>query len=130
MDLLTGRLRSGGKGFSTHVTSNEIKKRSATFVYPNAALFASITVRLLRCAIAECDLGVTGGSTSDLAPTGAEPIATEYWSYPFRFLSGCSLSGMKKPLDTLGEWTLANSLVTETSVVLKLCGVSMCTGSG
>ena len=65
------------------MTSNEIKKRSATFVYPNAALFASIAVRLLRCAIAECDLGVTDGSASDLGPTGAEPIATEYWSYPF-----------------------------------------------
>ena len=81
LDLFTGRSR--GLGVVTHVTSNETKKRSATFVYPNAALFASIAVRLLRCAIVECNLGVVDGSTTDLGPTGAEPIATEYWSYPF-----------------------------------------------
>ena len=67
-------------GVDTHVTSNETKKRSATFVYPNAALFASIAVRLLRCAIVECDLGGTGDDTSGLGRTGAEPMATEYWS--------------------------------------------------
>ena len=70
-------------GFNTHVTSSETKKSSATFVYPNAALFASIAVRLLRCAIVERDLVLMGGSTSALGPTGDEPIATEYWSYLF-----------------------------------------------
>ena len=118
------------KGGNTHVTSNETKKRSATLVYPNAALFASIAVRLLRCAMVECDLGTMGGSTSNLGPTGAEPMATEYWSYPFWFMPGCFLSGVTKALDALGESTMANSLVTETSVVLKLRDVSIRTGSG
>ena len=112
------------------MTSNETKKRSATLVYPNAALFASIAVRLLHCAMVECDLGIMGGSTSNLGPTGAEPMAREYWSYPFWFMSGCFLSGMTKALDALGESTTANSLVTETSVVLKLRDVSIRTGSG
>ena len=32
-----------GESALTHVTSKETKKRSATLVYPNAALFASLT---------------------------------------------------------------------------------------
>ena len=62
------------------MTSNEIKKRSATFVYPNAALFASIAALLFRCAMVECALGGMGGGASDLGLIGAEPIVTEYWS--------------------------------------------------
>ena len=62
------------------MTSNETKKRSATFVYPNAALFASIAALLFRCAMVEWALGVMGGRASDLGVNGAEPIVTEYWS--------------------------------------------------
>lgn len=61
------------------MTSNETKKRSATFVYPNAALFASIAALLFRCVIVDCALGVMGGRASDPGPIGAEAIVTEYW---------------------------------------------------
>lgn len=64
----------------THVTSKETKKRSATLVYPNAALLASMAARLFCAAMVECTLGVVGGGASDLGLSGADPIVTEYWS--------------------------------------------------
>ena len=74
--------RKGGNGWGhTHVTSKETKKRSATFVYPNAALFASMAALLFRCASVECVLGVMGGrGASNLGLSGAEAMVTEYWS--------------------------------------------------
>lgn len=61
------------------MTSNETKKRDATFVYPNAALFASMAALLFRCAVVDWALGVMGGRVSDLGGfNGAEPIVTEY----------------------------------------------------
>ena len=63
----------------THVTSKETKKSSATLVYPNAALFASMAALWLFWAMVDWTLGVMGG-TSDLGLRGAEPIVTEYWS--------------------------------------------------
>lgn len=58
-------------------------------------------------------------------------MATEYWSYFLTSIIGFFLSGMAKRLDTLGDWSVVNSLVTWTSVVLKLVkGFSICTGRG
>lgn len=62
------------------MTSNETKKRSASFVYPNAALFASMAAPLFRGAIVDWTLGVMVGRVSDLGLfNGADPIVTEYW---------------------------------------------------
>ena len=61
------------------MTSKETKKRSATLVYPNAALFASMAALWLFWAMVDWTLGVMGG-TSDLGLRGVEPIVTEYWS--------------------------------------------------
>ena len=76
--LLGARVKGGAREL-THVTSNETKKRSATFVYPYAALFASTAALLFRCAIVECALGVMGGGASDFGLIGTESIVTEYW---------------------------------------------------
>lgn len=79
----------------------------------------------------ECVLGVMGGGASDLGLIGAEPIVTEYCSYPFASISGCFLSGMEKRLEAVGDWSVASSLVMWISVVLKLVkGFPICTGTG
>ena len=61
------------------MTSNETKKRSATFVYPNAALFASIAAPLFRSAMVGCAAAILlGGGTSELGRLEAGPMVTEY----------------------------------------------------
>ena len=57
-----------------------MKKRSATLVYPKAALLASMAALWLFWAMVDWTLGVMGDGSSDLGLRGAEPIVTEYWS--------------------------------------------------
>lgn len=120
--------KGGVWGELTHVTSSETKKRSATFVYPNAAPFASMAALLFRGAMVDCALGVMGGGTADLGLIGVEPTVTEYWSYPLSSMPGFFLSGIMKTLAVLGDWSVANSLVMWISVVLKP-GFSIRTGT-
>ena len=62
----------------THVTSKETKKSRATFVYPHAALLASMAARFLRpCA------DIMLGGNDGLPPAGGEAMLTEYCAKGF-----------------------------------------------
>ena len=65
----------------TQVTSKDTKNSSATWVYPHAAVFASIAALLFFIWLVDAILVGVGG-TSNLGLRGTEWISTEYWSYP------------------------------------------------
>lgn len=68
---------SGEREELTQVTRREMKNSSATFVYPHAAVFASMAALFVRCWMIVARAGAICGAWK-LGLIGDDPIVTEY----------------------------------------------------